>query len=332
MFRLEIKHALRMFITKTMAEIKKSFQDSVTNTVQDYYNLEIDDANNNKVESLAGERGLEESQELEGSIAFQIRIIQDENQIQIHGYSRHDWDQPTFNKEQDRKWGLIRIPVLTQASKTPLEEKFLQRKIDIFVNISYLEKSLHFGREPKIYGKLRIVKTIEGTISSWEDIKWLENEVSERLKKKSLLTIQSREEKRREEAEAREQEAEAREEQAIAKEAETKRDKEYWQNKAEQTEKILADISRRELPYIRHEDDLMGLIQQNDKEQNIQRKPRVLEPVLRVVSVDEQNILEEANKLTKLKLAISQGATTSMNNDKFNISKNRVKVKKENKI
>ena len=226
MFRLEIKHALRMFITKTMAEINKSFQDSVTNTVQDYYNLEIDDANENTVENLAGKRGIEESPELEGSFAFQIRIIQDENHIQIHGYSRHDWDQPTFNKEQDRKWGLIRIPVVTQASKTPLEEKFLQRKIDIFVNISYLEKSLHSGTEPKSYGKLRIIKTIEGTKSSLEDIKILEHEVSERLKKKSLINIQSREVR----------EAEAREAEAIAKEAETKKDMEYWQNKAEQLE------------------------------------------------------------------------------------------------
>ena len=197
MFRLEIKHALRMFLTKTVSEINKSFQDPVTNTVQDYYDLEIDDANNKEVQSSAGEKGIEESQELEGSIAFQIRITQKDNQVQIHGYSRHDWDQPTFNKDQDRKWGLIRIPVLTQASKTPLQDKFLQRKIDIFVNVSYLEKCLNYSTEPKIYGKLRIFKTMGRTESTWEDIKALEDEVSERLKRKSLLTIQSREEKRR---------------------------------------------------------------------------------------------------------------------------------------
>jgi hypothetical protein len=132
------------------------------------------------------------------------------------------------------------------------------------------------------------------------------------------LTIQTRDEKIREEAAAKEEakEQRAKEAQAIA---ETKL-KEYWQNKAEQTEKILHDISRRELPYIRHENDLMGLVHQKEKEQNILRNPRVLEPIFRVVSVEEQTILEEANKPTKLKLANSQGAATSMNNDKFNLS------------
>jgi hypothetical protein len=42
-----------MFITKTMAEIKKSFQEAIPNAVQDYYELEVDDANEKTVENLA---------------------------------------------------------------------------------------------------------------------------------------------------------------------------------------------------------------------------------------------------------------------------------------
>jgi hypothetical protein len=179
MFRIEIKHAFRMFLTKTVSEINKSFQDQAPNIVRDYYTLVIDDDINKKVQSSAGGKGIEECQELEGSIAFQIRIIQEDNQVEIHGYSRHNWEQPTINRDQDKRWGLIRIPVFSQASTTTLQDKFQQRKIDLFVNVSYLEKWINYDREPKVFGKLKIYKTMGGTESTWEDIRDLENEVSE---------------------------------------------------------------------------------------------------------------------------------------------------------
>ena len=155
MFRLEIKHALKMFITKTMAEIKQSFQEAIPNAVQDHYELKVDDDNDKTVEGMAGQHGIVESPELQGSFAFQIRIIQEEKLIQIHGFSKHHWDKPTINNEPERRWGMFRIPVLTQACKTALADKYLQRKIEIFVNISYLEKGLHSSTETKRFGKLK---------------------------------------------------------------------------------------------------------------------------------------------------------------------------------
>ena len=324
MFRIEIRHAFRMFLTKTVSEIHKYFQDQAPNIVEDYYNLQIDNDLNKEVQSSAGGKGIEAGQELEGSIAFQIRITQEDNQVEIHGYSRHNWEQPTSNKDQDKRWGLLRIPVFSQASKTTLNDKFKQRKIDLFVNISYLEKWINYNTEPKIFGKLKLYKTISGTESTWKDISILEDEVCERLRRKTLLTIQTQEEKLRAEATSRDEklraeiaareeakEQRAREATAIA---ETKL-REYWQNKAEETEKILHDISRRELPYVRHESDLMGLVHHKEKEHNILRNPRVLEPIFRVVSVEEQNILQEANKPTKLRVA-----ATCTNYDKVDLS------------
>ena len=63
--------------------------------------------------------------------------------IQLHGFSKHQWDKPSINDETEKRWGMLTIPVLTQSSKTELAEKYLQRKIEIYINISYLKRSFN---------------------------------------------------------------------------------------------------------------------------------------------------------------------------------------------
>ena len=77
MYRLEVKHAFKMFISKTMAEIKQSFQDVVPEPVKDHYDMIID-IDDKTIEGIAGKHGMVESPEVQGSFGFQIRIVQSE--------------------------------------------------------------------------------------------------------------------------------------------------------------------------------------------------------------------------------------------------------------
>ena len=78
------------------------------------------------------------------------------------------------------------------------------------------------------------------------------------------------------------------------------------------------------MPYIPQDDDLMGLTDQNNGELKIQRNPEVMEPVLRVLTIKEQEILEEAEQkrfaMPKLKLTLSQEATSAMTNARLKVS------------
>ena len=69
MYRLEVKHAFKMFISKTMNEIKQSFQDVVPEPVRDHYAMIID-INDKTIEEIAGKHGIEETPEVSRQFWF----------------------------------------------------------------------------------------------------------------------------------------------------------------------------------------------------------------------------------------------------------------------
>ena len=70
MYRMEVKHAFKMFLSKTMNEIKQNFTDAVSEPVRDHYTLLLDKDDKN-IEEKAGKHSIEETAEVPGSFGFQ---------------------------------------------------------------------------------------------------------------------------------------------------------------------------------------------------------------------------------------------------------------------
>ena len=66
------------------------------------------------------------------------------------GYANHNWNEPHINTPSGRKWGTITIDILTQNKHNPLLEKQTLRKMNIYVNISYLKRKYHTNIYQKI--------------------------------------------------------------------------------------------------------------------------------------------------------------------------------------
>ena len=138
MFRIEVKHAFGMFLKKTLNEIKTSFPDAESGPVKDHYELLQGDNIDEEVKKNA----IHENEGLLGQLSFQVRIIQDENckEVDLKAFAFHNWEAPSLNTN-NKKWGMLKIPIIIQNSYTVIADKFLKRKIEFFLNISYLQKS-----------------------------------------------------------------------------------------------------------------------------------------------------------------------------------------------
>ena len=136
---IENRHAFKVYIQKSFAEIKNLFSEGLFNTVEDEYKVEVQVTDAKLLEDLA-RLSIVESQAVDGIISFQLRYHQDDKQIMLVGYAHHNWGDPSTNTPNERKWGKIKIDILMQNKYSPLLEKQTLRKIDIFI-LYY-----HFGQ------------------------------------------------------------------------------------------------------------------------------------------------------------------------------------------
>ena len=171
MFHLDVKHAFKMFIKKTRTEFKNIFQDSTEGLEEPRYLLHHD-----KVEEAAKSLGIEPEESLPGNINFQVRIIKVEKLIELHCFGYHEWENPPRNQGDKKKWGMMKIPIISQKEQEVLPEKYTQRKIEFHLSVSYVCKftndELHkYSHE------------------QWEPIVVIEQTVTERIKKKQEVNL-----------------------------------------------------------------------------------------------------------------------------------------------
>ena len=65
-----------------------------------------------------------------GQLAFQVRMIQEDNskEINLKAFAYHDWEKPA-NPPAKKEWGMLEMHMLTQSSYCIIGEKFQKRKI-----------------------------------------------------------------------------------------------------------------------------------------------------------------------------------------------------------
>ena len=82
MYRVEVKHAFGMFLRKTQKEIKDTFPDGESKAVENHYLLE----KGKEVEEEIRKAAINESEGMTGQLAFQVRMIQedDSKEIKVH--------------------------------------------------------------------------------------------------------------------------------------------------------------------------------------------------------------------------------------------------------
>jgi hypothetical protein len=167
-------------------------------------------------------------------------------------------------------------------------------------NISYLQKELPSTTNGKRFGKLKITKSNAGPSSSWEDIDILEQEVTDRLKIKALVGINTADDIN---AEILEREVEKR-----------------------VKHRMRVEDAKRGLPHIPGDAHLIDFDKQAEEHKylDIEREPEGMRPVHRVITVREQKILAEAEKkrfdIPQLKLQLSAAAELALREAKLNVS------------
>ena len=183
MFRIEVKNAFGLFLKKTINEVKTPFPDAESKTVKDYYELFKGDNTNEEVKKNA----IDENEGLQGQLSFHVRITQDEQskEVDLKAFAFHDWEKPSENTN-NKKWGMLKVPIITQKSYSAIADKFLKRKIEFFFNISYLQKSGNGG-----WGKLKLSKdtATDVTTTTWEEEVMFRQAVEESLKLKQQLKV-----------------------------------------------------------------------------------------------------------------------------------------------
>ena len=116
---IENRHAFKVYIQKSFAEIKSLFSEGLFNTVEDEYKVEVQVTDAKLLEDLA-RLSIVESPAMDGIISFQLRYHQDDKQIMLVGYAHHNWEDPSTNTPNDKKWGKIQINILKQNTYGPL--------------------------------------------------------------------------------------------------------------------------------------------------------------------------------------------------------------------
>ena len=71
MFRVEVKHAFKMFLTKTQRELKDAFPDSEQALIQAAYELNMGDEIQKEMKNV----DTKEYEGVNGQLCFQIKII-----------------------------------------------------------------------------------------------------------------------------------------------------------------------------------------------------------------------------------------------------------------
>jgi hypothetical protein len=160
MFPVEVKHAFGMFLRKTFNKIKHCFPDAASEPVKGCYDL----LQGEDVKEKANKHNIAEAEGVPGN--FQVRIVQTEKEVELHAFALHNWEEPSVN-DDSKTWGMLKIPMVIQNSYAAMAEKFLVRKIEFYLNISYLQKKI----SDKENGKLLISKDNAGkTTTKWENV------------------------------------------------------------------------------------------------------------------------------------------------------------------
>ena len=171
MFHLDVKHAFKMFIKKTRTEFKNIFQDSTEGVEEQKYLLHHDN-----VEEAAKSLGIAPEEGLPGNINFQVRIIKVEKLIELQCFGYHEWENPPRNQGNLKKWGMMKIPIVSQKEQEILPEKYTQRKIEFHLSVSYVCKFTNneFHKHSHV---------------QWEPVRVIEETVTVRLKEKGRVNL-----------------------------------------------------------------------------------------------------------------------------------------------
>ena len=106
------------------------------------------------MEEEAKALGIEPEESLPGNINFQVRIIKVEKLIELHCFAHHQWENPPLNAGNDRQWGMLKIPIVSQKEEEVLPEKYTLRKMEFHLSVSYVSQLMAVqGEEDKIYCK-----------------------------------------------------------------------------------------------------------------------------------------------------------------------------------
>ena len=179
-YYIESRHAFKAYIQKSFNEIKNLFHEGEFQPVEDEYLVVVQDDSTKLSEDLA-RLDIEKPTPIDGIVSFELRYNQNDKKIRLLGYAYHNWQDPHTNTPSERKWGTIPIEILTQTKHDPLQEKQSLRKMNIYVNISYLKRK----DQTNIYQKIQIVS---GN-TAWISMTDLEAEVEKRIKQKKTTII-----------------------------------------------------------------------------------------------------------------------------------------------
>ena len=134
-YYLDVRHAFRMFVKKMKGEFKTIFQDATDIHEEQRYVLDQLAA-----EEKAKSMDVEMEEGSQGIVNFQVRIVKEEKSIFLLCFSHHDWEQPITNAKDQRKWAIIRIPLITLKTEEDLPEKYILRKIQFSLSSSSVTK------------------------------------------------------------------------------------------------------------------------------------------------------------------------------------------------
>ena len=135
-----------------------------------------------KVDKEVKKNAINESEGIMGQLTFQVRMIQEDNskEINLKAFAYHDWAEPA-NPPAKKEWGMLEMHMLTQSSYCILGGKFQKRKIEFFLNVSYLQKHL----SGETWGKL--INTQGAT--NWKGEEEFNEQVQASLQQKRALKI-----------------------------------------------------------------------------------------------------------------------------------------------
>ena len=101
-FYIESRHAFRVYLEKSIAEVKGLFLGGIYDTVNEQYEVSIKEDDTALAEEL-GRLNIVKNQAVEGIISFQLRFQQDDKKIMLLGYAHHNWENPSLNTPESRK-------------------------------------------------------------------------------------------------------------------------------------------------------------------------------------------------------------------------------------
>ena len=108
MYRIQVKHSLRLFIQKQQKEIQGYFPTARLEAIKEFISVNTDDA----VQVEATKQKLDLDEGGLGQVNIEIRYIQEmeEKSISLQGWGFGPWDDPFVETpSHPKKWGKILV-------------------------------------------------------------------------------------------------------------------------------------------------------------------------------------------------------------------------------